>query len=207
MLALIYMTVFLDIDPVKSFPQRQATKTVASQLGTLIEQSVARGGDDPGGLRSHGLDMVREATATGPKGGGGGGMSHADVAWGIVLPTAVAFVPAQGTVFAQAVDYYLGSEGRQHVGAIHQLARQGSSKETDARLLGYAMEGIRLSGLGACREAALSDVIREDDGRQVHVSSGSRVFVSFVRTGTFLSALPLPLSSPLAPPPLFFPLC
>lgn len=184
-LTLIYITVFLDIDPVKSFPQRQATKTVAEQLGKLIERSVARGGDDPGGLRSHGLDMVKEATK--------GGMSHAEVAWGIVLPTAVAFVPAQGTVFAQAVDFYL-TEGKQHIMQIHQLARQSSSKETDARLLGYAMEGIRLSGLGACREAAMSDVIREDNGRTVHVSSGTRVLVSFVRYPS-----PHPLSPPKYP--------
>lgn len=81
--------------------------------------------------------------------------------------------------FAQAVDYYL-TEGKQYIPEIHKLALQSSSKDTDARLLGYAMEGIRLSGLGACREAAMSDIIREDDGRRVQVQSGSRVFVSFV---------------------------
>lgn len=183
------MTVFLDIDPVKSFPQRQATKTVAEQLGKLIEASVARGGDDPGGLRSHGVDMAKEATNK----KGGVGLTNAEVSWGIILPTAVAFVPAQGTVFAQAVDYYL-TEGKQHVAQIHQLARQGSSKTTDARLLGYALEGIRLSGLGVCRDAPLSDTIREDDGRSVHVQSGSRVFVSLVGPPlrAFFPSSPLP---------------
>lgn len=187
------MTVFLDIDPVKSFPQRQATKAVAEQLGKLIVASVARGGDDPGGLRSHGVDMAKEAVAS-HKDGAGLGLTNTEVSWGIILPTAVAFVPAQGTVFAQAVDYYL-TEGKQHVAQIHQLARQGSSKATDARLLGYAMEGIRLSGLGACREAAMSDTIREDDGRSVHVQSGSRVFVNFVGPPIFSS-----FSFPSIPP-------
>lgn len=137
--------------------------------------------------------MAREATSS----SGGGGLTPTQVAWGVVLPTAVAFVPAQGTVFAQAVDYYLTGEGRPHVAQIHQLARGSSSsssshsnkEEADARLRGYAMEGVRLSGLGACREAAQADTIREDDGRSVHVQSGSRVFVSFV-------------SDP--PPPFFF---
>lgn len=125
--------------------------------------------------------MAREATSS----SGGGGLTPAQVAWGVVLPTAVAFVPAQGTVFAQAVDYYLTGEGRPHVAQIHQLARGSSlsshnKEDADARLRGYAMEGVRLSGLGACREAAQADTIREDDGRSVHVQSGSRVFVSFV---------------------------
>lgn len=134
--------------------------------------------------------MARDATSP-----SGGGLTPAQVACGVVLPTAVAFVPAQGTVFAQAVDYYLTGEGRPHVAQIHQLARGSSSsshsskEEADARLRGYAMEGVRLSGLGACREAAQADTIREDDGRSVHVQSGSRVFVSFVSD---------------APPPLFF---
>lgn len=50
------------------------------------------------------------------------------------------------------------------------------------------MEGLRLSGLGAFREAAVSDVIREDDGRQVTVQPGSRVFVNLV-CSFFLSFL------------------
>lgn len=97
MLTLIYITVFLDIDPVKSFPQRQATRTVAEQLGKLIEQGVSRGG---GGdeIRSFGLNMVKETTKSGE-------LSTAEVAWGVVLPTAVAFVPAQGTVVRYILNY------------------------------------------------------------------------------------------------------
>lgn len=91
-LTLIYITVFLDIDPVKSFPQRQATKVVAEQLGKLIERNLSRGGagSGPTEVRSHGLNMVKETTKD--------GTSLAEVAWGVVLPTAVSMVPAQGTV-------------------------------------------------------------------------------------------------------------
>ncbi len=43
------------------------------------------------------------------------------------------------------------------------------------------MEGIRLAGtFGSYREAAVADTIPEDDGREVSVKAGDRVFVSFV---------------------------
>lgn len=82
--------------------------------------------------------------------------------------------------FAQAVDYYLGS-GASHIPQIHATARQPPSEETDQLLLGYAMEGIRMAGtFGAYRQAATDDLIVEDDGRQVPIKAGDRVFVSFV---------------------------
>lgn len=83
--------------------------------------------------------------------------------------------------FAQAVDYYLSAPGSVHVPQINQIALSPPSKETDALLLGYAMEGIRLAGtFGSYREATQDDVIVEDDGREVSVRRGDRVFVSFV---------------------------
>lgn len=43
------------------------------------------------------------------------------------------------------------------------------------------MEGIRLAGtFGSYREVAAKDTIVEDNGEQVHVKPGDRVFVSFV---------------------------
>lgn len=43
------------------------------------------------------------------------------------------------------------------------------------------MEGIRLAGtFGAYRQASGSDKIIEDDGREVNIAPGDRVFVSFV---------------------------
>lgn len=82
--------------------------------------------------------------------------------------------------FAQAVDYYLG-DGARHIPQLNHLARQQPSEEVDSLLLGYAMEGIRMAGtFGSYREASVDDVIYEDDGRQVRVRAGERVFVSFV---------------------------
>ena len=64
------------------------------------------------------------------------------------------------------------------------------------------MEGIRLAGtFGSYREAAAADTIMEDDGREVPVKPGDRVFVSFVRhipfTFTHFSpVLPLTMLQP-----------
>jgi hypothetical protein len=90
-------------------------------------------------------------------------------------------VPNQAEVFAQAVDFYLSEQGAKHLPEIHRVANLPESDESDALLLGYAMEGVRLAGtFGSYREAAVADTIKEDDGREVAVKRGDRVFVSFV---------------------------
>lgn len=82
--------------------------------------------------------------------------------------------------FAQAVDFYLSAGGQPHLEAIHRIASQGSSEETDALLLGYALEGIRMAGPpGIYRQAVAADAFTEGDGREVKVQPGDRVFVSF----------------------------
>lgn len=48
-------------------------------------------------------------------------------------------------------------------------------------MLGYCMEGIRLSGaLGSYRQAAAGDTITEDGNREVSISIGDRIFISSV---------------------------
>lgn len=45
------------------------------------------------------------------------------------------------------------------------------------------MEAIRMAGyLGTYREVAVSDVVKEDNGKSITVRQGDRVFVSFVRS-------------------------
>jgi hypothetical protein len=184
-LAVIFVCIFFDIDPVKSFPLRQAAHKVTQQLGKLIETNVklARGlglrglftsgpdKDDP--LAVYGVNMIKGLAKT--------GLSTYDIAWSQILPTTGAMVPNQAEVFAQAVDFFLSPAGQQHIPDIHRIANEPSSEETDALLLGYAMEGIRLAGtFGSYREVATNDVIHEDDGRSIPVKAGDRVFVSFV---------------------------
>ena len=70
------------------------------------------------------------------------------------------------------------------------IATQPSTEQTDALLLGYAMEGIRLAGtFGSYREAVLPDTVVEDDGRKVPIEAKDKVFVSFVSTTSLRAAL------------------
>lgn len=197
LLAVIFVCIFFDIDPAKSFPLRQAALAASNKLGQAIETNVKltkllglRGlftasvdKNDP--LAGYGTKMVKGLCKA--------GLSAYEVAWSHVLPTAAAMVPNQAQVFAQAVDYYLSDEGRVHVPELHAVANQPVSEETDALLLGYAMEGIRMAGtFGSYREAAADDVIVEDDGRRVEVKKGDRVFVSFVGAARDPKRFPAP---------------
>ena len=86
------------------------------------------------------------------------------------------------------MDYFLSPAGAKHIPEMHRISNLPSSEDTDALLLGYCMEGIRLAGtFGSYRETAVDDVITEDDGRQVPVKAHDRVFVSFVSDPHFPS--------------------
>ncbi|KAK7937986.1 heme peroxidase [Apiospora aurea] len=196
-LAIIFVCIFFDIDPVKSFPLRQAAKGVATQLGKLIEANVklvtgiglrgmfAAKPDKNDPLGAYGVNLIKGLHKS--------GLSVSDIAWSHLLPTAGASVPNVAEVFAQAVDFYLGPEGVKHIPEMHHIANAPASAETDALLLGYCMEGIRLAGtFGSYRQAASDDVIHEDDGRDVRVKSGDRVFVSFVGAAKDVNHFPNP---------------
>lgn len=89
------------------------------------------------------------------------------------------------------MDFFLAPDGVQHVPELYRVANLPSSNKTDALLLGYCMEGIRLAGtFGSYRQAASDDIIVEDDRRQIHVKSGDKVFVSFV-SEVFLRSPPI----------------
>lgn len=99
-LALIFITVFLDVDPVKTFPLRQAAKTVSEQLCKIIETSVGTatgwglkalfsGGEDRSDpVHVHGLNMIKDWSKE--------GISASDIASGQILPAIVSMVPTQG---------------------------------------------------------------------------------------------------------------
>ncbi|TDZ29567.1 Linoleate 10R-lipoxygenase [Colletotrichum spinosum] len=196
-LAAIFVCIFFDLDPAKSFKLRQGAKKVTMELGKLVETNVKittkiglRGlytgsGDKQDPLASYGTNVIKGLAKS--------GLNAHDIAWSQILPTAGAMVPNQAQVFAQAVDYYLSPPGTSHLAQIHQIAASPSNKETDALLLGYAMEGVRLAGtFGSYREAAQDDVIVEDDGSEVQVKRGDRVFVSFVSAARDVRHFPSP---------------
>lgn len=195
-LALIFITVFLDYDPVKTFPLRQAGKTVSEQLCKLIETNLGSstgwglkgwfsGGGDKKDPEFQGSNLI--------KGWSKDGMSAYGIASGQILPIIASMVPSQGMLFAQAVDFYLSPAGKEHLPQIQRLAREEASQQTDSLLLGYAMEAIRMAGyLGTYREVAVSDVVKEDNGKSIPVRQGDRVFVSFRSSARDASIFPEP---------------
>ncbi len=101
-LAVIFAAIFFDFDPVKSFSLRQAAKSLAQQLGQQIEANVKM----TTGLGLRGLftgsakkgDPLAEYGVNTIKGLAKSGLSHYDIAWSQVLPTAAAMVPNQAEV-------------------------------------------------------------------------------------------------------------
>lgn len=104
-LTLIYLAIYLDVDPVKSFPLKQATKTVAEQLGKLIETAVggsssfSGGGKQNDSVTTHGSTLLKSLLQS--------GLSASEIAWNKILPTAVATVPAQGAAVRILINTHL----------------------------------------------------------------------------------------------------
>lgn len=80
------------------------------------------------------------------------------------------------------VAYYLAADQQQQLQEVQHIANLPSTKDSDARLLGYASEALRRSAgggvvLGGVREATVGDTVVEDGGARVAVHAGERVVV------------------------------
>lgn len=138
-LAVIFVCIFFDIDPVKSFPLRQAARTVAQQLGKLVEANVkitrgfgTRGlfsgsakKDDP--LASYGVNMIKGLAKS--------GLSTYDIAWSQIVPTAGAMVPNQAEVVCDTSSPTLTPSSPQpylpipsQIPRLYQLTKSSSPK-------------------------------------------------------------------------------
>ncbi|RDA87814.1 hypothetical protein CP532_2958 [Ophiocordyceps camponoti-leonardi (nom. inval.)] len=195
-LVTICTAISLDVDPVKSFPLRRTAKEMAEKLGAIVEANLKIGSAfGTGGLftgkakldalAAYGADMVSELTNA--------GMKPDAITWEHILPTAAAMVPNEAQQFAQSVNYYLSAAGQSHIADIHRLAcQEPSTHESDALILGYALEGVRLSGpAGVFRQASSADVLAED-GRVRKVKAGENVFVSFAAVARDAGRFPNP---------------
>ncbi|KAI4096484.1 MAG: hypothetical protein Q9206_000109 [Seirophora lacunosa] len=195
-LAVIFVCIFHDLDPARSFPLRHATRAVAQQLGKMVEanvQSVSMTGmvagivdkfrENQNPLSDYGVHMVRRLLDS--------GLGVSEITWSQILPTAGAMVANQAQVFTQLLDYYLSPEGAPHLPAINKWAKINTA-EADKKILHYAMEGIRLNGtFGSHREAKVNDTI-DDGGRQVRVKPGDKVFCSSVQANREAEFFPDP---------------
>jgi linoleate 10R-lipoxygenase len=106
-LAIIFTCIFFDLDPAKSFQLRQAARTVAQQLGGVVESHVKSVGSSgflssivdnfrhhEDTLSGYGSHMIRRLLDN--------GLGASEVTWSHILPTASAMVPNQSQVVSLA---------------------------------------------------------------------------------------------------------
>lgn len=104
-LALIFMCVFYEVDPAKSFPLRYTTKTMAGQLGQLLEAHVKAvtgffaAKPKRGDLAAYGSDLIKGLVKE--------GRSPHDIAWHELLPAAGATVPNISHVVSFSPSHHL----------------------------------------------------------------------------------------------------
>ncbi|KAK3900043.1 linoleate diol synthase [Staphylotrichum tortipilum] len=183
-LSTIASAVFTSPDPVRKFPLLAAAKTVAAQLATAIERTVKSPKskkNEP--LSAYGVSLINRLHKT-------KATTH-EITWGLVLAASAAIVPYQGKLLAEAVDFYLSPAGVSHLETIRSLATQTPSADNDALLLGYALEGIRLSGATTLHfRATAADSLVSDDGTVTAVQAGD---------GITVSSIPSPSESSVSP--------
>ncbi|KAF8454382.1 heme peroxidase [Terfezia claveryi] len=200
-LTLMFVCIFFDVDPSKSFPLRYAVQQLVRQFGKLVEFEVKAVHSPIGAmlsgryfkkrntsaLQSYGLKMIQRLLE--------GGSSPEDVAWSYVLPAAGASNANQGQVFAQVLDFYLRPENTLHLAEIQRLAKL-DTPDADELIKRYALEGTRLAGtFGLYRKVNCGDgetITLEDGQRTVNLQKGDRVFVSFISASRDSSVFPDP---------------
>lgn len=136
-LSVLFMAIFYDIDPSKSFMLRGAAHTLAQQLGQLVllnVEAIASTGviadivaklHTQSALSDYGTHMIQRLLES--------GQSIKDVVWTQLLPTAASMVANQAQLFSQVLDYYL-TDGKEHLPALYKLANQ-DTPEADASIM------------------------------------------------------------------------
>lgn len=102
-LAVLFIGIFFDLDPAKSFPLRMAARAVTQQLGKLVELNVSSVNmtgwiagvvdgirQENNALKDYGVHMVRRLLDS--------GLGVSEVTWSQILPTAGAMVANQAEV-------------------------------------------------------------------------------------------------------------
>ncbi|KAL8994261.1 MAG: hypothetical protein Q9169_005714 [Polycauliona sp. 2 TL-2023] len=198
-LAVIFNAVFLNEDPAESFALRHAARAVSQQLGKLVEANVHsvsmssvvsgvvdRFRENHNPLSDYGVHLIRRLLDS--------GLGVSEITWSQILPTAVAGTAVQAAQFTQILDYYLSDEGKQHLPAINKYAKM-DTPEGDRQILGYVMEGMRLSTptptSGAYRESTVHHTIK-DGNQNVPVAPGDKIFCSFAQANLDPEHFPSP---------------
>ncbi|KAF9892006.1 hypothetical protein FE257_002970 [Aspergillus nanangensis] len=196
-MTVIFTSIFLDVDPAKSFQLRHSARAAAQKLGQIVEAHVKSTGgsgfisslvdtflgNHTNALKDYGVHMIRRLLDS--------GLDAEEVTWSQIMPTAVAMVPNQAQVFTQIIDYYLSPVGKQHLPAINRLAKQ-DTPASDEKLLRYCMEAIRLNGISGSYRESRTNLTLNDRGRVVQIVPGDKVFVGFVNANRDPGIFPNP---------------
>ncbi|MCJ1260674.1 hypothetical protein MMC22_000536 [Lobaria immixta] len=198
-MALVFMTIFFDVDPMKSFPLKQVSRKLSQQLGELVEAEV-KALKEPTGviatvigwfhqvqqrspLSIYGTHMIKKLLET--------GLSAKDLVWSQLLPSSGAMVANQGQLFAQCLDYYLSEEGAPHLKEINRLAKL-DTVEADELILRYFLEGSRLKAVVALfRDPVISTTVFDGE-REVKLEPGQKVLLDLITASHDPAAFPEP---------------
>lgn len=200
----VFIAVFFDVDPPKSFPLRQKAYQATQQLGQIMQVQVAA-------LKTTGkfaetlIDAIKPTT--GPLKDYGVHMlmrlikedhSIADLVWGNLMGTMGGMVANQGQLLGQILDYYF-TTGFEHWPSIQKLAQE-NTPEADDKLLHYFMEGMRMNGETGVFRWAQKDITIVDEPTpkitglptKYDFKPGQKVMVNLKATGRDPKKFPNP---------------
>ncbi len=138
LLAVMFASVFYDVDPVSSFPLKRAARKAAQKLGKLMEvkvryiekigflQNLLEVFYRHDALSDYGIRMIQRLLAT--------GIPAEELAWTHILPTVGDIVANQSQIFCQCLDYYLSGEGSVHLPEINRLSKTNTAEADDLLL-------------------------------------------------------------------------
>ncbi|EMC94912.1 hypothetical protein BAUCODRAFT_518221 [Baudoinia panamericana UAMH 10762] len=149
--AAVFICVFFDVDPPKSFPLRQQARAATQTLGAFVKGLVTVikvGGNlaeyvgkqldrSAPELSQYGIHMIHQLVKA--------DTNIEDLVWGNIMGTAGGMVANQGQLFGQAMDWFMTVDKENHWAKVQALARQNTA-EADDKLMHYFMEASRLNG-------------------------------------------------------------
>jgi cytochrome P450 len=202
----VFIAVFFDVDPPKSFPLRQKAYEATQQLGQIMQVQVAalkatgklaetlitavNPDADKGPLKQYGVHMLQRLIQKDP--------SVPDLVWGNLMGTMGGMVANQGQLLGQILDYYF-TDGQKHWPMISKLAKD-DTPEADDLLLHYMMEGMRLNGETGVFRWVQKDITITDDTnpelqglqKEYHLTKGQKIMVNLKATGRDAKKFPNP---------------
>ncbi|GBF61841.1 psi-producing oxygenase A [Trichophyton mentagrophytes] len=195
-MALVFMCIFCDIDPAKSFALHEAARENSQTLGRLVMTNVElikrtgflaplidRIDRHDTILADYGIHMIQRLLDT--------GLPSQDIVWSHLLPTAGGMVANQGQLSSQCLDYYLSKEGSVHLPEIRRLSKV-DTPEADDILLRYVLEGCRMKSVVVLyRDVAVATEVQDGD-MDILLKPGQRVACNLVTASMDPAVFPNP---------------